>query len=121
MKYLSEYIDKGITKLLKENGAFFAFSTEQLKEQNVVGVKYVNLESGLICPKKNVKALVKGMDKNVKNGIAQDIKENGKNRIIKRELNNHEFGYTGEIEQTVDSLTDYDITEKEIAKVAFKS
>ena len=57
----------------------------------------------------------KALNKMLENAIKQDLKENGKEKIIERELNNHECYYTGEIDQSViDSLSDYSISKKEI-------
>lgn len=51
MKSLSE---EAMTALLKENGAFFAFSDKQFNEQKKEGVQYVNVFAGLVCPKDRV-------------------------------------------------------------------
>ena len=44
----------------------------------------------------------------------EDKKENGKDTIILRELENHECFYVGNIEDAVEKLKDYPITEDEI-------
>jgi len=117
MKYLTDYIEEKQTKAFRKCGAFFAFSDKQFKEQEVKGVKYTSLGAGLICPVDTGIELIKTLDNIVKNGIKQDLKENGKRNIIERELENHEFSYTHELEQTIEALTDYPITEKEIEEV----
>ena len=117
VKYLSDYINDKNSKLFKETGTFFAFSNEQFKEQMKEGRKYVDMGGGMITEKGNEEKLVKGLNKNYKEGIKQDLKENGKEKVILRELQNHEAFYTGEIEEAVETLKDYPgITKEDIMK-----
>ena len=117
MKYLAEYMEARQTELFKNTGTFFAFSNSQFMESRKEGKKYVSLGAGMICEKEHVKTLVDGLDLIYKESIEQDIKENGMEAIIIRELYNHEAFYTWEIEDTVDKLKDYPTTEEEIAIV----
>lgn len=103
-----------ISEVLKKHKAFFAFGTDQFHEQREEGVKYVSMGSGLICPKETYQELNKDLNKASKDNISDDLTENGKKKIIHRELANHEASYTGSIEQTVDALEGYGITEKEV-------
>lgn len=114
MKYLSEYINAPLSQLFEDTRSFFAFGQKQFDEAKVEGETYVALGAGLICPKETVEQFAKGYAEIVKNGIAQDLAENGKKAIIHRELNNHEAGYTGEIDDTVDALDGYGITREEV-------
>ena len=117
VKYLSDYINDKNSKLFEETGTFFAFSNEQFKEQMKKGKKYVNMGGGMITEKGNEEKLVKGLNKNYKEGIKQDLKENGKEKIILRELQNYEAFYTGNIDDTVENLKDYPgITKEDIMK-----
>ncbi|MCP3921309.1 MAG: hypothetical protein GY714_01860 [Desulfobacterales bacterium] len=116
MKYLSDYIEEAQTKLFNDMGAFFAFSNSQLEEKREKDVIYVSCGAGLIAPKCNAKELMDGLNKIAEQGIEQDIKENGIKAIIERELNNHECYYTGDIEDCVDKLADYPITQQQIAE-----
>lgn len=120
MKYLSDYTQEGITKLLEQYDGFFAFSNSQYAEKAKEGVIYVNCGSGLVCPKENAKALIAGLVENGKNAVQKDIAENGKEAIIKRELANYEAYYTGDIEDTCDALRVYGFTEDEINEVFVK-
>lgn len=52
-----------------------------------------------------------------KEGVAQDIQENGKKAIIRRELFNHECFYTGDITGCVEKLEDYDYSYDDIYQV----
>ena len=66
------------------------------------------------------KEVINGLDKIYKDSIKQDLKENGKEKIILRELENHEAFYVGSIEDTIHKLKDYPITKDEIKKIYVK-
>lgn len=117
MKYLSDYINQSTTELLNKYGVFFAFSNKQFDEQKQDGKIYVQLPSGALCPKENVTSFLKEYNLIIDQGIAQDLKENGRENIIKRELCNHECSYTGDIQPCVDALESYGITVEEIEAV----
>ena len=117
MKYLQDYVNDKQTKALDKADAFFAFSTKQYNEATKEGIKYANLGGGLICNELKAEVLKEELDIIYKDSIKEDIKENGITRIIKRELNNYEAGYTGEIDSTVDALGDYPVTVRQILKV----
>ena len=120
MKYLSDYMEARQTELFKKTGTIFAFSDKQFLENKKEGVKYVQLGQGMLTEKPFVKEVIEGLDKIYKESIKQDIKENGKNKIILRELQNHEAFYVGNIEETIHKLEDYPITEDEIAHIFSK-
>ncbi len=120
MKYLSNYIEEAQTKVMREYGGFWAFSDKQFKEQKAEDLKaedYRHLFGGLMCPKDNAKNLLDGLDEVVQKGIQQDIEENGKDNIIKRELANHEAYYSGSIESTEEALKGYEFTREDILKI----
>lgn len=117
MKYLSDYINEKTTELLNSTGGFFAFSDKQFLEQKKEGVKYSSLGMGLLCPSENCERFTKEYGEIIKNGIEQDLTENGREGVIKRELANHEAYYTGDITDTAEALRDYGITKEEILKV----
>jgi hypothetical protein len=120
MKYLTDYTEQEQTRLFDKYNIFFAFSAEQFNDNKPKeeGLKYVSRDAGMYQgykDKKELKEFDKEFDKMLENAIKQDLKENGKEKIIERELNNHECYYTGEIDQSViDSLSDYNISKKEI-------
>ena len=114
MKTLSNYTQEKQTELFRSTGAFFAFSNEQLAEKKKDNVIYVSLGSGLIVPKENAKTLVEGLENISAEGIKQDLAENGKDAIIRRELFNYECFYTGDVSDCVDVLAGYGITRQEI-------
>jgi len=117
MKYLTDYTEEGLTDILYRLGAFFAFNKEQFAKEEKEGVKYVSMGAGLICPRDNVKQLIEEMDGNYKKGIETDLKENGKENIIKRELENHECYYQYDVEPAIRALAGYDITDAEVRKI----
>ncbi len=108
MKYLSDYCEGGVTELLQKHKAFFAFSGKQFQEKKVDGVRYTHIEAaGLFCPTNTVEELVKEMEANYDIAVKQDIKENGIENIVKRELGNHETTYTGDLEHIWEVLNPY--------------
>jgi poly-D-alanine transfer protein DltD len=121
MKYLSQYMEERQTKLFDETNSFFAFSMEQFNEQKKEGVTYVNLRHGMICDERHVKTLIEGLDTIYKESIALDLKENGKENVVKRELGNHECYYTSDISPCVDALKDYDISFEYIRQVYYNN
>ena len=52
-------IEKEQTKILDDNGAFFAFSNEQWEQANNQSLTYKNLGGHLYCPENNVNLLAK--------------------------------------------------------------
>ena len=122
MKYLQDYMEDKQTDLFKKTGSFFAFSIKQFNEQKKEGIKYINMGRGLLTEQGNVKAVIDGLDKIYRDSIAQDIKDNGRDKIILRELLNHEAFYVHCIEDTVRKLADYEgISEADISKVYSKN
>lgn len=118
MKYLSDYVQDEQTKLFKRLWIFFAFGQNQFDEQKKEGVEYVWLWiSGMCCPKENAKEFLEQHEKLIEAGIQQDIKENWIEKIIERELINHEAYYTGEIEDTIDALSSYDVSYEQVKEV----
>tara|TARA_R110000764_G_scaffold216689_1_gene303652 strand:+ start:171 stop:557 length:387 start_codon:yes stop_codon:yes gene_type:complete len=121
MKYLSDYMEAKQTELFNRTGTIFAFSQKQFEEGRKDNVKYVNLGQGMLTEKPFVKEVINGLDKIYKDSIKQDIKENGKDKIILRELQNHEAFYVGNIEDTVHKLEDYPFTEDDISHIFSKN
>ena len=118
MKYLSDYTEQAQTELFEKTGTFFAFSDKQFREQYEIGIKYADMGGGMITPAENVKEVLNALHQIQQNGMAQDIKENGIEGVIKRELENHEAYYTNDLEPVTDALEDYlEITQKDIIRV----
>ena len=105
------------TELFERTGTFFAFSQDQYERSALEGVTYVSCGAGMLVPKDNAKALTDGLAEINKLGIETDLKENTKESIIERELFNFECFYTGEIDDCVEALSGYPITESEIKAV----
>jgi len=114
MKYLSHYVNEGTTKAMSKFGAFFAFSYEQLEKRAQYGVKYAKAGEGMIVPVYNISNLNHAMNVAFKDGMKQDLKENGVKAIIHRELANYECGITGDYSDALASLKPYGITESQI-------
>ena len=120
MKNLNDYIDSAISSILKENGAFFAFSNKQYNNQRVEGTTYINLGSGLIAPKNNAKILLEQFDSAMQVGIMQYVEENGVKNIIWRELANYECQIVNNCEDAVRALKEYPISKDDIL-IEFKA
>ncbi len=114
MKNLSTYIDEKINHLLKKYNGFFAFSEKQFEEAKKENVKYVCRGAGLYHEAGKSEEFDEDFKLIIKEAIEQDLKENGKEAIIERELENYECYYTNDINEVVFKLTDYGITYDEI-------
>ena len=115
-------MEKPQTELFKKTGTIFAFSDKQFEEQEVKGIKYVSLGSGMITPKEYANKVIETLSKIHKKAVNQDLKDNGKDQVILRELLNHEAFYTGEIEDTIHSLEGYkEISEDDISQIFGKN
>jgi len=117
MKYLSNYTEEAQTKALNENGAFFAFSNEQLNKQKKKDIKYTSLGYGLIVPIENVNSIINALDKIHEEGIKADKADHTKKEIIWRELANHEAHIVNSTADTIDALKDYNYSETDIKEV----
>lgn len=117
MKYLSDYTQEAQSAAFKKHGAFFAFSNKQFDEQKVEGVKYVNLGIGMIAPKDTYKALLDELDEIYKLGSKRDLDENGRDKVIERELYNYECFYTWDWQPAFEAVEDYGITAEEVKAV----
>jgi hypothetical protein len=117
MKYLSDYTQQAQTDLFDELGVFFAFSNQQFEEARKQDIEYVSLGMGMIVPENNAKSLVERLVEIQKEGIKQDIAENGKDAIIRRELFNHECFYTHDITDCVETLKEYGYSHDNIFQV----
>lgn len=117
MKYLSDYTEQAQTDLFDELGAFFAFSDKQFNEAKKEGINYVSVGMGLIVPSQHANNLVERLAIIQEQGIAQDIAENGKEAIIRRELFNHECFYTNDICDCVEALKEYGYSYDDIYQV----
>ncbi len=121
MKCLSDYMEEKQTALFNKTGTIFAFSQKQFEERKVKGKKYSVIGQGMATEKGNEIEVIEGLDKIYKDSIKQDMKENGKDKVILRELLNHEAFYVGNIEDTIYKLEDYPITEDDISHIFQKN
>lgn len=121
MKYLSDYTQEAQSKILKKYNAFFAFSQEQFNKAKKEGLKYIARGAGLYHEAGKSKEFDKDWANVIAEGIKQDLKENGKEKIINRELENYECYYTGDVTEAVYYVSDYGITEQEVIEVYRKN
>jgi len=118
MKYLIDYMKAKQNELFQRTGTIFAFSDKQFEEQRKENVKYVDMGSGMITEKPFVEEVINELDKIHKEAMVQDIKENGIQGVIQRELENYETYYTNDLEPAMDALESYpEITQDDIINV----
>ena len=118
MKYLSDYMEAKQTELFQRTGTIFAFSDKQFEEQRKENVKYVDMGAGMITEKPFVEEVINELDKIHKEAMVQDIKENGIQGVIQRELENYETYYTNDLEPAMEALESYpEITQDDIINV----
>jgi len=119
MKYLTDYLNPLVSDVLDTYGAFFAFSDRSFEEQRDTErpkEDYCTVRGypGLVVLKDTVDEIVSQLRKVYADAIQQDITENGKEAVIRRELNNHEAMCTMDPTDTIAALAGYDITEEEV-------
>jgi hypothetical protein len=105
MKSINDYTGQLTSKLLADNGAFFAFSQKQLEEKKKPGINYIDLGAGLICPEEKGINLINEFDAIIKNAIKQQVADFGAEKIIEYEYFNHETQITGDVQQVLDVLS----------------
>ena len=106
-----------ISLAVEKNNGFWAFNEEQFLEGYKKHLKpYVNLGAGLYAPKSTYKQLKIDIENATNNSIQKDIKKNGIDKIIWRELANHEEQYS-DGSDTIEALKSYGITAKQIKPV----
>lgn len=127
---LNKYTEQKQTNLFNKYGVFFAFSNEQLqkgiddlKSKGILleGEKLMRLPLGMLAPSKHAQTVMEKLAKIHKDGRAEDIAENGKEKIIVRELYNYECFYTGDYSEAYENtLKDYGFTLEEVRKAYYK-
>ena len=106
-----------ISIAVEKNNGFWAFNEEQFLEGYKKHLKpYVNLGAGLYAPKSTYKQLKIDIENATNNTIQKDIKKNGIDKIIWRELQNHEEQY-GDGTSTIEALESYGITAEQVNAV----
>ena len=109
-----------ISQAVEKNNGFWAFSEKQFLEQYKKHLKpYVNLGAGLYAPKSTYKQLRIDIENATNNIVQNDIKKNGIDKIIWRELQNHEAQYT-DTSDTIEALKSYGITADQVNAVYLK-
>lgn len=114
---LTRYTEAAQTQLFKDLGVFFAFSQAQYDEQAKKDVEYASCGAGMICPVCHLGALKEGLGNITEKGVKQDLADNGRENIIKRELANFECEFSGDITDVTAALSGYGITYEEIKSV----
>lgn len=121
-----DYIEQKNSELFAQLGIFFAFNKQQWEEgvEAAGGIEttgpYVNVGHGMLCPKKNIKALLDGMDE-IKKNWQQDRQQVDQVKLIFVGIDNwnrpvwkapDQRAYFG----SVNELFNEDATEEEVLK-----
>lgn len=112
----SRYQEKQ-SAIIDDNGAFFAFNSQTLREKAQEGVQYANSYAGLVVPKDNKQRLESQIDEAHAQFVKEEIELYGIDKIILRELYNHEAFYTGDVEDTFYALQGYGVTIEKVLEV----
>ena len=107
-------LDNKMSEIFDKYGAFFAFSNKQFDEKADKSKKYTSCGAGLICPVNNKQLMQAELDIAIKKHEEKDMAENGKKKIIWRELANYECQISYDISDAVAALGSYGITKDEI-------
>ncbi|MGR5448733.1 DUF7659 family protein [Vibrio sp. PNB22_3_1] len=126
MKTINCYTQEKLNIIMREHGAFFAFSPEQVHK----GVTQASChgfssdkrdyscdETGMFAPITEMVECERKITELYEWAAKQRLQDYGKQAIIKYELANHECGYTGDPSAAVDAVAIYGITEAEVHKV----
>jgi hypothetical protein len=120
------YIEQKHTELFNKLGCFWAFNDNQFKEglEKAGGIektgKYIAMGGGLCCPKKNIEALINGMDQ-IKKDWKKDREKVDQIRLIFKGIDswNRPVWKAPDINAYYGSVTelfDYNATEAEVLK-----
>lgn len=116
---LKKQKEEKLSEIFKKNGVFFAFSNEQFAQNKTPlkeGEKYVSMGAGGYLPKGNASSYMEDF-KNLQKWYKDEVRNNKlRIELIKYELDNHEAGYTGSIDETLDALGP-EYTREEVRKV----
>lgn len=107
-------LDAKTSKIYADNMAFFAFSQKQYEEQADPNKDYTRCLSGLFCPTENAKKMMDELEAAIDEFHKADLEANGKEKIIWRELANHEAQISCDLTSTISALEGYGITEEEV-------
>ncbi len=119
---LHELTEEKMNACIAKYGAFFAFNTHQFEEGAKDNVTYQHLFSGLYAPKENKSTLLEEMEKIFDDGIAEHLRLETPEQIVKGTLANYECYYTNDWTDAVEALKNYPgIDEPFIKKVFYKT
>lgn len=107
-------IENEQTKILADNGAFFAFNNDQFTKQANPLINYKSLGGGLYCPENNIDNLALQLKDSHNFKIQWELSNNSLKDIIWDQLANHEAQISGDYSDACDALKPYGITEDQI-------
>ena len=96
---------------------FFAINTAQYEDKAVEGITYTNVGAGTIVPAGNAKQFVEEFNQACDEHAKETLAKHGKEKIIMYELQNHEFQFSQDVDDTLRALTQYGITAEDVKEV----
>jgi hypothetical protein len=109
-------IEQEQTKILDDNGAFFAFNNEQMDKYADQSLSYKSVGGGLYCPENNVDGLARQLADSHAFKIKWELDNNTLKDIIWYQLSNHETQITGDIDDAISALTPYKISDDDVRR-----
>jgi len=114
---INQIAEKYQSKVFKKYFAFFAFSNEQFYSSYNNNFKYARLGSGLYAPAIFAQKVIDKLSDINKKAIEKIESTKTKKDIIRYALSNYETQITGDLQDAIDSLQDYNsISEQDIIK-----
>lgn len=107
-------VDNEQTKILDDNGAFFAFSKDQFNTCSTQSLIYKSLGGGLYCPQNNIDNLSAQLKDSHTFKINWELSNNTLKDIIWYQLANHETQISGDYSEACEALKPYGISENQI-------
>jgi hypothetical protein len=114
---LSTIIQDRLTKLFEKHQLFFCFDQKTFYNKRLKNVEYASVLSGGYLPKVHALPFRDDYKDLIEKGIKEHIALIPKRKLIQDALSNHECYYTGEIDDAIEALADYGITDEEIREV----
>lgn len=116
---LSILIEPKRRDLFKRMGVVSGFSEEDINRKKMKGVdyEYTDAQCGFIVPKEYKDAFLKELSNILQEGMEQDLVDNGRENIIRRELIGHECYLTADLSGVLSLLSEYGITESEVLEI----
>lgn len=110
-------VDKEVSRIIEEHRAFFAYGASQMKAARIMCIDYVRTDFGLLVPRVLADSALAKIAAAYKKASDFRLANNSLDDIIEYELANHESWYTGDIDDAMDALAEYNVTRQQVIAV----